>query len=219
MLNRLRVGRVQDGVVTRACSDRWRTLLILSAISLATRVSEAQIGDGRVGYACNTRGTALDLLLPANEPQRIDSLRKAGQMVQIVETLPLVQYEAIPDTDVDLRVGTREVSSRCGVFSVRVTAGWLNPRTAGALGAVEFPIVDVAVGDLKVLPPTSFGECHRSDSMFTDAGCPDSWATHVGISWDPQRHEALVTAGRYFREQRVVKVISFAPAANEAPKP
>ena len=166
----------------------------------------AQIGDGRLGCACYARGPALDLFLPEAAADRIEDAKKHGATVQIVETIPLVQAELIPNTDIELRVGTREVTLKCGLFSVRVTASWLNPKTSGYLGAAEFPVVEVTAENATVLAPTSFGYCVASESMFTDAGCPGKWATSVLVSWDADRHQALIKAERSFSEERTVQL-------------
>lgn len=87
-----------------------------------------------------------------------------------------------------VRTGTRVLMRRCGRYSLKITAGYLNGNVMGELGAMEeFPVVELAWDGKTRIGPLKMGVCEEDSLRFGD--CAREWVASI----DLRRGQARVT--------------------------
>jgi hypothetical protein len=101
-----------------------------------------------------------------------------------------------------LRTGSNTATRRCGPYTVRIKAGYLNTNPMGESGAIEFPVVDIMMNKAPVVPPTALNSCEQAMPRYSAFGpCPEAWAQSIRVTWDGTARKSKVTLHRIYEDR------------------
>jgi hypothetical protein len=93
-------------------------------------------------------------------------------------------------------ISSRDAARRCGRLTLRFSAGFLNP----ASGDAPFPVVEILLGKLQLVPPTAMQSCVIDVMKYDSFGrCPDAWAESITAQWNAKSQKVNVSVIRDFQ--------------------
>lgn len=112
-----------------------------------------------------------------------------------------------------LRHGSKTVIKKCGNITIEFKGGYLNENIQGESGAVEFPVLQLKVGQTTIIPFTPLEICSIEDKRAKTyyGECPEKWAKSVETISFNSLIQTTVKRNFYdenFHEHQSVSVIS-----------
>ncbi len=159
----------------------FNPLFVLLFLALAPATAFAQEAPDHFLYVCDPKLSWVHLSV-ANEQTESEfaSQEKLRRVTERISFAKLIQYTPEDDRGNVYRKGSSTLTRKCGPFTITIRGGFLNGNLNGELGAIEFPLVDVAFDGKQKLSPISLGECDSDLGRFSHmTACPKDWATEV----------------------------------------
>ena len=155
--------------------------IILIVLALAPSIAFAQEAPEYFLYVCDPKLSWVRLSV--SNPQTESEFASQEKLRRVTERISfgeLIEYTPEDDRGNVYRKDSSALTRKCGAFTITIRGGFLNGNPNGELGAIEFPLVDIAFDGKQKLSPISLGECDSDLGRFSHmTACPKDWATEV----------------------------------------
>ena len=133
---------------------------------------------GNILYFCNSRKS--EIFISIDDHSVVPS--NSGFLKKTINWLNLLQFG--PETNGRgelLKAGSKVEAQQCGMFQIRIESGFINDNPEGESGALDFPIIELRIGERTVLQRTALEVCSVNDrrAKFYFGACPNYWAQSI----------------------------------------
>lgn len=167
--------------MSKQCSNRKLMCHIEFAIVILCLPFQMAFGEDlpdTISFFCNASKSEVTLNVEEQSP----NLKKTGFKKETINWATLLEFGLEKNgRGQPLKSGSKIAVSRCGMIQIRIESGFINDDPQGQSGALDFPIIELRIGERTVLQRTALAVCSVNDKRANIyfGICPSYWAQSI----------------------------------------
>jgi hypothetical protein len=142
---------------------------------------QVALGEGlpdTISYFCNANRSEISI----DMEEQSSSLKRDGFTKDTVNWGGLLEFGSEKNGRGEpLKSGSKIAISQCGMIQIRIESGFVNDDIEGQSGALDFPIIELRIGERTAVERTALEICSVDDrraNVYFGA-CPNYWAQSI----------------------------------------